>query len=51
MLRSSLLKKEIEVPTLELYKNKALHHALDSFQAIAVGYGASEFHIREKMAR
>lgn len=47
VLRSKCLRKEIEIPTNELYKNPALLYALDSFQAISVGYDASEFSYKE----
>lgn len=46
VLYSPLLKKEIRIPTLELVKNEALLYALDPFQAISLGYDASEIFLR-----
>ncbi|HLB56759.1 MAG TPA: hypothetical protein VJK30_05470 [Coxiellaceae bacterium] len=47
VLRSSCLDKEIEIPTVELFKNEALLYALDTFQAVSIGYDASESEIRK----
>ena len=43
ILRAKHLDKEIKITTIELCKNQALLYALDSFQAISLGYDASEF--------
>jgi hypothetical protein len=45
-LHSKLLHKEIEISMLELCRNQALLYAIDSFQAISIGYDASEFYVR-----
>ena len=47
VLHSSCLDKEIEIRTKDLAKNEALLYALDTFQAISVGYDASESEIRK----
>ena len=47
VLHASCLDKEIEIPTIELFKNEALLYALDTFQAVSVGYDASESEIRK----
>ncbi len=49
VLRSKFLDKEIRLHTTELCKNQALLYALDSFQAVAIGYDASESFIRNKL--
>lgn len=46
ILRSKFLNKEIELLATELCKNQALLYALDSFQAVAIGYDVSESFIR-----
>ena len=46
VLHSPCLDKEIEISTIALFKNEALLYALDTFQAVSVGYGASESEIR-----
>jgi hypothetical protein len=45
-LHSKLLHREIEVSMLDLCRNQALLYALDSHQAIAIGYDISEFYVR-----
>lgn len=47
VLRSPSLAQEIEIPTVELSKNEALLYALDHFEAISVGYDASESYLRQ----
>lgn len=49
VLRSKFLNKEIELPATELCKNQALLYALDSFQAVAIGYDVSESFIRNNL--
>ena len=50
VLHSPCLDKEIEIPTIDLFGNEALLYAIDSFQAVSIGFDASEFHIRKNMA-
>ena len=47
VLCSPCLNKEIGIPTVELFKNEALLYALDAFQAMSIGYDASESEIRK----
>ena len=47
VLRSACLDKEIEIMTKDLAKNEALLYALDTFQAISIGYDVSESEIRK----
>jgi len=49
VLRSRFLNNEIELFTTELYKNQTLVYALDSFQAVALGYDVSELFIRNNL--
>lgn len=46
VLRSPCLDKEIQIKTQDLAKNEALLYALDTFQAVSIGYDASESEIR-----
>jgi hypothetical protein len=46
VLRSRILDQEIEIPAINLCKNQALLYALDSLQAISIGYDASECYAR-----
>lgn len=47
VLHSPCLDKEIKIHTNELAKNEALLYALDTFQAISIGYDASECQLRK----
>lgn len=47
VLRSPCLDKEIQIKTQDLAKNEALLYALDAFQAVSIGYDASESEIRK----
>jgi hypothetical protein len=49
VLRTKHFTKQIEIPTIELLKNQALMYGLDNFQAIAIGYGISEYIIRKNL--
>src|SRR3990167_5020890 len=42
VLYSPCIKKEINIPTLDLLENEALLYTLDSYQAVSVGYDISE---------
>lgn len=46
LLRSKLFNKEFQVPLEELCQNQALLYAIDSNQAIGIGYFISEFFSR-----
>ncbi|PIQ43212.1 MAG: hypothetical protein COV52_01725 [Gammaproteobacteria bacterium CG11_big_fil_rev_8_21_14_0_20_46_22] len=46
VLNAVNLGQEIKIPTIELSQNPALLYALDTFQAMAAGYGASETFVR-----
>ncbi|MDO8954595.1 MAG: hypothetical protein Q7V63_07080 [Gammaproteobacteria bacterium] len=48
VLKSTHTKKEISIPTIELAKNPALLYALDSFQAISIGYTAGQMEYKDK---
>ncbi|MCE3232807.1 MAG: hypothetical protein K0R98_1064 [Rickettsiaceae bacterium] len=47
VLQARFLDKKIEIPTIELSENQALLYALDSHEAITVGYEASEHVLRK----
>jgi hypothetical protein len=47
VLRSNILNKEIEIPTVELFKNHALLYSIGNYQAIEIGFDASEFFLKK----
>ncbi len=47
VLKCLYLNKEIIIPTIDLSNNPALLYALDSSQAVSIGYDASESHMRQ----
>lgn len=49
VLKALHLKKRMEIPTRELCKNQALLYALNSLQAMSLGYSASECVFRENL--
>lgn len=45
-LKSNILGREIEIPTLELCKNQVLLYSIDPLQAISIGYDVGELFVR-----
>ncbi len=48
ILEAKYLGKQLEIPTIALSENQALLYALDQFEAISVGFNASEYIVKQR---